>query len=87
MNLVIQGVARALVDTDKSKHYRLFEDDLLSLPRSCTGIRVESGCVWMTWDGRDVILHQREEFQLTPGHDHALITALYSPSTISVALR
>ncbi len=76
MNLAIRDWTRITVNEAKSDRQRVCEGEVLRLARSCARIRVESGCIWVTWNGEDVVLQQGDEFGLVPGQDHAVITTL-----------
>src|SRR5512143_2912666 len=72
--------------TCKSEHYRLSGGDVLRLPRTCSGIHVESGYVRITRDGEDILLRRGEQFHFAPGHDHPVVTTLHHSSAVTVML-
>ncbi len=85
MNLaILNGAGTTEV---KSEYYQLIAGDVLRLPRTCSEIRVKSGNIWITLDGKDIVLQQGESFQLTPGQDDAVVTSLHYASAFTVILR
>ncbi len=58
-----------------SKHITEIEN-VYTLPKTVTAVRVLSGQAWVTLLGEDIILYQGESTLLKPGNDGAIVSSL-----------
>jgi hypothetical protein len=59
----------------QSKHIMEIEN-VYTLPKAVTAVRVVSGRAWVTLLGEDIILYQGERAALKPDHYGAVVSAL-----------
>jgi hypothetical protein len=60
--------------TGVSNRYQLQQGNVVRMPSTCPGIRVLSGCAWITRNGEDTLLTSGEKIQFSRGVDFALIS-------------
>jgi hypothetical protein len=51
-------------------------ENVYTLPKTVTAVRVLSGRAWVTLLGEDIILYQGESTLLKPGNDGAIVSSL-----------
>lgn len=62
----------------------LYKNEVFRLPQTCREVRVVTGTVWVTLNGKDIMLGQGERLSIGSGTDFALVSALRGPVILEV---